>query len=273
MLFVFIYLYWCPTRFLYQMMFVLFNSNTPGATYEHLALSSPPIFSPIRVVQCQVFCVMFSISFCSFSIGYCITYTSMIYGIWLSLWYLQTFFSIVDVIDGINKYWAGCRELSDPTENKDLHWSLSLTCYITNVERIVKTWNHISDLFYLNLKWLVSLRRVWRYQRGNQNPYIEEEQTTQWPSGKGQKDKQRSTKHTYKTTDRVTRTPLKIGGELRCSGMVSSSCYTSGTRRVNLVTNPVISQYIFKTGRCWTMTHLWLVYQLYVFQHWLHYLG
>jgi hypothetical protein len=26
-----------------------------------------------------------------------------------------------------------------------------------------------------------TLRRVWRYQRGNQNPYIEEEQTTQWP--------------------------------------------------------------------------------------------
>ena len=48
----------------------------------------------------------------------------------------------------------------------------------------------------------------------NQNPYIEEEQTTQWPKQKGQKDKQRSTKHTYKTKDRVTRTPLKIGGEL-----------------------------------------------------------
>jgi len=28
---------------------------------------------------------------------------------------------------------------------------------------------------------------------------------------KGQKDKQRSTKHTYKTKDRVTRTPLKTG--------------------------------------------------------------
>jgi hypothetical protein len=26
-----------------------------------------------------------------------------------------------------------------------------------------------------------ALRRVWRYKRGNQNPYIEEEQTTQWP--------------------------------------------------------------------------------------------
>jgi hypothetical protein len=85
------------------------------------------------------------------------------------------------------------------------------------------------------------LRRDWRYQRGNQNPYIEEEQTTQRPKEKVQKDKQRSTKHIYKTKDRVTRTPLKTRGELRCSGRVSSSCSTSDTRRVNLVTNPVIS--------------------------------
>ena len=75
----------------------------------------------------------------------------------------------------------------------------------------------------------------------NQNPYIEEEQTTQWPKEKVQKDKQRSTKHTYKTKDRVTRTPLKTEGELKCSGMVSSSCSISGTRHVNLVSNPVIS--------------------------------
>jgi hypothetical protein len=85
------------------------------------------------------------------------------------------------------------------------------------------------------------LRRVWRYQRGNQNPYIEEEQTTEWPKEKVQKDKQRSTKHTYKTKDRVTRTTLKTGGELWSSGRVSSSCSTSDTCRVNLVTNPVIS--------------------------------
>jgi len=49
------------------------------------------------------------------------------------------------------------------------------------------------------------------------------------------------TKHTYKTKVRVTRTPLKTGGELRCSGRVSSFCSTSDLRRVNLVTNPVIS--------------------------------
>jgi hypothetical protein len=39
----------------------------------------------------------------------------------------------------------------------------------------------------------------------------------------------------YKTKDRVTRTPLKTGGERRCSERVSSSYSTSSTRRVNLV--------------------------------------
>ena len=43
---------------------------------------------------------------------------------------------------------------------------------------------------------------------GNQTPFIEE-QTPQWPKEKVQKGKQRSTKHAYKTKDRVTRTPLK----------------------------------------------------------------
>ena len=46
---------------------------------------------------------------------------------------------------------------------------------------------------------------------GNQNPYIEDEQTTQWSKEKVQKGKQRSTKYTYKTKDRITRAPLKTG--------------------------------------------------------------
>ena len=33
----------------------------------------------------------------------------------------------------------------------------------------------------------ITLRRVWRYQRGNQNPYIEEEHTTQWSKEEGTK--------------------------------------------------------------------------------------
>ena len=51
--------------------------------------------------------------------------------------------------------------------------------------------------------------------KGNHNPYIEQKQTTHWPKEKVQKDKQRSTKQTHKTKDRVTRTPLKtraVGG-------------------------------------------------------------
>ena len=95
---------------------------------------------------------------------------------------------------------------------------------------------------------LIWIRRVWRYQRGNTNPYIEEEQTTKCPKEKVQNDKQRSTKHTYKTKDRVTRNPQTAGGELRCSERVISSWSTSGTRRVNLVTNPVISR---EWGKDW----------------------
>jgi hypothetical protein len=35
-------------------------------------------------------------------------------------------------------------------------------------------------------------------------------------------DKQRSTKHTHKTKDRATQTPLRPGIELRCSGREST---------------------------------------------------
>ena len=67
---------------------------------------------------------------------------------------------------------------------------------------------------------------------------IEGEQTIHWHKEKAQKDKQRSTKHTHETKDRVTRTLLKAGSEIRCSGRVISSCSTSGSR---LATNPLMS--------------------------------
>ena len=47
---------------------------------------------------------------------------------------------------------------------------------------------------------------------------ISKKKTTQWPKEKVQKDKQRSTKNTYKTKNRVTQIPLQTGGEPRCSG-------------------------------------------------------
>ena len=81
-----------------------------------------------------------------------------------------------------------------------------------------------------------------RYQRGNQNPKIEE-QTTQWPKEKGQKDRNNDLQNMYirrKTEDRVIRTSLKAEVELRCPGRVNSTCSTSGIRRVTLVENSVI---------------------------------
>jgi hypothetical protein len=111
-------------------------------------------------------------------------------------------------------------------------------CNVNHPGEDFKISTSIVDLDRIHLCFSWSLRRVWRYQRGNQNPYVEEEQTTQWPKEKSTKGQQRSTKHTYKNKAGVTRTPLKTGGELRCTGRVSSSCSTSDTRRVNLVTNP-----------------------------------
>ena len=58
------------------------------------------------------------------------------------------------------------------------------------------------------------------------------------------KDSQRSTKHTHKSKDQETRTSLKPGGELRCSGRISSSCSSSGTGRVNLVTYDIFNNLV-----------------------------
>ena len=52
-----VYIYWCPTRFPYHMMFVSFNSNTmdvisgAGMCIIPENLSSPPVFCWVRVAQ------------------------------------------------------------------------------------------------------------------------------------------------------------------------------------------------------------------------------
>ena len=58
---------------------------------------------------------------------------------------------------------------------------------------------------------------------------------------KVQQDKQRSTKHTHKTKDQTTRTPLIPGVQTGAPEGWQCSCSASGTHRVNLGTNPVIS--------------------------------
>ena len=67
--------------------------------------------------------------------------------------------------------------------------------------------------------------------KGELETVIVEGQTTQWPKEKVERDKQRSTKY-YTENKRSSNTNLtKTGDKLRCSGRVSSSCSTCGTRR------------------------------------------
>ena len=63
MLFVFIYVYCCPTPFLYPVVFVSYNSNTRNATSREGTVSVAPeftsVFSGVRVALSFVFCVVF----------------------------------------------------------------------------------------------------------------------------------------------------------------------------------------------------------------------
>jgi hypothetical protein len=61
---------------------------------EHL--SSPPVFSGVHVTRSSVLCVCFvdhCLSFCTFSFGHGVVCSSLIYGFWLRLWYLQALLS------------------------------------------------------------------------------------------------------------------------------------------------------------------------------------
>ena len=61
-------------------------------------LSSPPVFSGVRVTRSFVLCVIFCRSLfvlCTFSFGHCVVCLSSICGFWLPLWYLQTLLIII----------------------------------------------------------------------------------------------------------------------------------------------------------------------------------
>jgi hypothetical protein len=70
--------------------------------------------------------------------------------------------------------------------------------------RIVEIVSHCMKEELEDTKWIIRIRKSKKDRQRN-----------------GQKDIQRSTKHTHKAKDRVTRTPLKIEGELRSLEIVS----------------------------------------------------
>ena len=137
-------------------------------------------------------------------------------------------------------------------------------------------WNCSSSLFKTNVKRPKSKSEATnRNRRRTDNTTAKRKktkgQTTQRQREKRQKDRQHNGKEkkdkrtnndlpntTQKAKDRTKRTPTKTGGERRCSGRVSSSCFTCDTHRLN---------FLFLV----TLTVHWMIlFNDFVFCMWLH---
>jgi hypothetical protein len=82
---------WLIIRFVTRLTWVPLVEQELLTLLEHL--SSPPVFSGVRVTWFLVLYVCFvdcCLSFCTFSFGHRLVCSSSIYGFWLPLWYLQT---------------------------------------------------------------------------------------------------------------------------------------------------------------------------------------
>ena len=136
----------------------------------------------------------------------------------------------------IDAFYYSLLSISQPTSHCDIH--ITNNIFIPSSQEYY--WFIHCSLFLIfdhngsNIPWVLISLRTWIFIEKGSMPYFsflqcslyeeefedtkgairirisdEEEQTTQWPKEKVQKDKQRSTKHTHKTKNRVTRTSLK----------------------------------------------------------------
>ena len=101
--------------------------------------------------------------------------------------------------------------------------NLNISQHLVSIELIVDLFDKYKSY---NVKGVIRMRKSKKNKQHNGQ------------KKKEQKDKQRSTKHTHKTEDRVTGTPLKTKSELGCSRRVSSFCSKCDTRRVTLACKP-----------------------------------
>ena len=98
------------------------------------------------------------------------------------------------------------------------------------------------------------LRRVWRHQRVKQNRKLDN------TIAKGQKEKHWSTKHTHTTKDRVTRTPVRTKGELRCFVRVMFRNYKSNCQSTPTPRSVVYKKEIDLTQQVNIVHSSWLSY-------------
>jgi hypothetical protein len=121
----------------------------------------------------------------------------------------------------------------------------------------------------------ILVRRVWRYLRGNQNPYIKEGQRTQWPK-KGQKAIYKTLHIQLKIEyhEPYQKPEVNSGSPERWSDPVP---LVTSVMLLNLVTNPVISHewgrtesrkpYICRLTGIWTWHILSTFFWLTIWQH------
>ena len=93
---------------------------------------------------------------------------------------------------------------------------------------------------------LQCIRRVWRYQRGDQNSLNKKDRQYNDQNKKDKRTNNDLQNTTQKTKDRATRTKLKTGSKPRCSGRVASCCSTN-IRQVYWLLCNVKSSAVFMT--------------------------
>ena len=128
-----------------------------------------------------------------------------------------------------------------------------------NKVRIVNTVGYCNcDKLFLFCDCLcVVVNRVWRYKGVIKIRKSKKDRQHNGQKKKRQEDKQRFPIHYTENLRSSNTNSTKIRCEIICSRRVGTSCSTSGTRRVTLVTNPIISgtypwsfvTHIFRNGQ------------------------
>jgi hypothetical protein len=139
--------------------------------------SSPPVFSGVRVSRSLVLYVCFvdhCFSFSTFSFGHCVVCSSLIYGFWLPLWYLQTvrtqdkeklnknimFVSLnsttMAAANGVGTS-NSSRHMKSPPVSRWLHVAQFLDfCMVIFVHRCLLIYPYLWSLYCLFLRFMVS---------------------------------------------------------------------------------------------------------------------
>jgi hypothetical protein len=123
-----------------------YTQNTDCATQTSLPtlpehLSSPPVFSGVRVTRSLALYVCFvnrCLSLCTFSFGHCVFCSSSIYGFWLCHWYRQT------LLTEHGRLWIVCVSF----------WGLSRADHLKHLTTNTRQWTLFTEML-LNVSILV----------------------------------------------------------------------------------------------------------------------